>query len=79
MNVNNTVCISLYNIPLPFKFLIKISSTFFTSLLKNPPYHGVRVRFKCHSINLLATKFLLLSGTKSDSISDNNVIWTTIV
>ena len=69
-HANNTVCISSYGNLLSFKYLINKSFTLFTNLSNNPPYHRVRGKFKYHSINLLATKFLLSSETKSDPLSD---------
>ena len=70
LHLNRTICISSYDNLLPFKSLINKSFTLFTSLSKNPPYHGARGKFKCHSINLLATKFLLSSEVKFDPLSD---------
>ena len=67
---NKTVGICSYDNLLHFKSLINKSFTLFTILSKNSPYHGARGKLKCHSINLLATKFLLSSKTKFDPLSD---------
>ena len=67
---NKTVCISSYDNLLLFKPFINNSFTPFTSLSKNSTYHGGRGKFKCYSINLLATKFLLSPETKIDPSYD---------
>ena len=67
---NNAVCISLYDNLLNFKSLINKSITLFTYLSKNLTYHRARVKLKCHCINVLAPKFLFLSETKFDPLSD---------
>ena len=64
------VCISLYDNLLNFKSLINKSITLFTYLSKNLTYHRARVKLKCHCINVLAPKFLFLSETKFDPLSD---------
>ena len=67
---NKTVCISSCDNLLFFKPFINKSFTPFTSLSKNSTYHGARGKFKCYSINLLATKFLLSPETKIDPLYD---------